>query len=92
VTNMCTCDRTCVRYVSDDVWRSSTPDPKVEAGRKEVGVKMNLLLLLIAAGAIPVIAKIAGMMLRLLVELIGLVIVVAAIVVLLALATHGKVL
>jgi len=56
-------------------------------------MKMNLLLLLIAARAIPVIARIAGMMLRLLVDLIGgLLIAAAAIVVLLALATHGKIL
>lgn len=56
-------------------------------------MRMNLLLLLIAAGAIPALARIAGIMLRLLVELVGgLVIVAAVIVVLLALATHGKVL
>lgn len=55
-------------------------------------MKMNLLLIVIAVGAIPVIGRMAGMMLRLLVGLTGLVIVSAAIIVLLALATHGKVL
>ena len=32
---------------------------------------MNLLLLLLAAGAIPALARIAGVMLKLLIELIG---------------------
>jgi len=53
---------------------------------------MNLLLLLIAAGSMPAIVRIAGLMLRLLAELIGgLVVLAAVIAVLLALATHGKV-
>ena len=58
-----------------------------------VDVKMNLLLLLLAAGAIPALARIAGVMLKLLIELIGgLVVAAAVIAVLVALATHGKVL
>lgn len=53
---------------------------------------MNLLLLLIAAGTMPAIVRVAGMMVRLLVELVGgLVILAVIIAVLLALATHGKV-
>ena len=65
----------------------------VKVGRKEVEVAMNLLWILIAATALPALGRIAGMMLRLLTELIGgLVVVAAVIALLLVLATHGKLL
>ena len=54
---------------------------------------MNLLWILIAATAVPTLGRIAGVMLRLFIELIGgLVVVAAVITLLLVLATHGKLL
>ena len=54
---------------------------------------MNLLLMLIAAAALPTVGRMAGMMVKLLIELIGgLVLMGAVIAVLLILATHGKLL
>ena len=54
---------------------------------------MNLLWILIAATALPALGRIAGMMMRLLVELIGGLVVAAAVIALLVvLATHGQLL
>jgi hypothetical protein len=54
---------------------------------------MNLLLMLIAAVALPTLGRVAGVIVKLLIGLIGgLVVVAAVIAVLLVLATHGKLL
>ena len=54
---------------------------------------MNLLMILMAAVALPTLGRIAGMMMKLLIELIGgLVVVAAVLALLLTLATHGKLL
>jgi hypothetical protein len=54
---------------------------------------MDLLLMLVAAAALPAVGRMAGMMAKLLIELIGgLVLMAAVIAVLLILATHGKLL
>jgi hypothetical protein len=66
-----------------------------EAGSRPKGgeYEMNLLFMLIAAAAFPALARIAGMMMRLLIEVIGgLVALAAVLALLLVLATHGKVL
>lgn len=54
---------------------------------------MNLLLILVAATALPALGRIAGVMMKLLIQLIGGFAVLAAVIaLLLALATHGKLL
>jgi hypothetical protein len=58
-----------------------------------VNAKVNLLLLLIAAAALAPLGRIVGMMVRLLVGLIsGFVLLAAAVVVLVFVASHGKLL
>jgi hypothetical protein len=59
--------------------------------RKEVDTPMTLIYLLMASVALPMLSRVVGILVRLMVELISVTLVMAlAIILLLALASHGR--